>query len=96
MSSAGLSNVGHGAFYSDGDQRTAPKSEQDTRSKFEQGQMQSHQNLDSSRFPFSVTVVVSANRTQRTNARLATVWPLSKTQKTRISPLRTEKTPRLN
>lgn len=48
MSSAGLSNVGHGAFYSDGDQRTVPRSEQDTRSKFEEGQTQSHQNLDSS------------------------------------------------
>lgn len=48
MSSAGLSNVGHGAFYSDGDQRTAPRSEQNDRPKFEEGQTQSHQNLDSS------------------------------------------------
>lgn len=48
MSSAGLSNVGHGAFYSDGDQRTAPRSEVNERSKYEEGQQKSHGTIDSS------------------------------------------------
>lgn len=54
MSSAGLSNVGHGAFYSDGDQRTAPRSEINERSKFEEGQHRSHGTNDSSTSYFSL------------------------------------------
>lgn len=49
MSSSGLSNVGKGAFYEAGDQRNEPRSVINERERYEEGQHQSHKNIDASK-----------------------------------------------
>lgn len=48
MSSSSQSNVGRGAFYEAGDQRTAPQSEINQHERYEAGEKASHKNIDSS------------------------------------------------
>lgn len=47
---AGMSNVGHGAFYEAGDQRNEPRSMANERERYKEGQHGSHHDLDSSMF----------------------------------------------
>lgn len=78
---AGQSNVGHAAFYEAGDQRNEPRSVQNERDRYKEGQHGSHQNLDTS----MSFIVVSPNECkrltnglQRTNAPSLINSPLKK------------------